>query len=157
MDRRTRYFIKADDWNWIVMSGTEVIDIQITSEDIPRSIYDGCRCSSSNDPEIYNVDLGKITCPYKDACCNRVLGKLKINRSECNCNFSPIELIHKDIVEENQFLKKKNDEIIMATKELKKSLETLKDESRKDMERWQNRFYNLQYKIVQEKIEARND
>ena len=154
IDKRQVYTLVADRLNYIKMSGTEVVDIGVGSE-INRHYLGGCVCSTRGDDR-YDKETGKIICPYKDSCCNGVLKKLSSDCEESAHESSTIDLIHKDVAEENQFLKRQNEEIVKSAEALDESLETLKKESQKEINKWQSRFYSLQYNVVKEKIEGWN-
>ena len=135
------------------MSGTEVVDIGVGHEIGVH--YEGCLCSTSGEDR-YDKETGKIICPYKDSCCNMVLKMLSSDCKESIHEGSIIDLIHKDVAEENQFLKRQNEEIVKSAEALAESLDTLKKESQKEIDKWQSRFYSLQYNNVKEKIEGWN-
>ena len=132
------YTIKANNYNWIKMRGTEVIDICVA--DILPGHYAGCRCSGSDDTERYDKELGKTICPYKDSCCNEVLELIGNEKIHDQQNVGMIDLIHADIAEENQRLKKQNENMIKHVIEINKKIEEVKKECKKKVDRWEGMY-----------------
>lgn len=143
------YIIKADKWNWIKMQGTEVIDIANGDE------YAGCRCSVSTTGR-YDKERNKILCKAKDGCCNSVLSMLASNEKPEERKTTFPEMIDNQLLKDNASLKnevhEKQEDIIFLKETIGQLIEGNKLEKEKT-EKWENRYYHLQYKRIKEKQE----
>lgn len=131
------YTIKACEFNWIEMQGTEVIDIAVGDS------YAGCRCSICG-ADRYDKGHNKILCKNKDACCTSVLDKLEQGRKDAF-----LDKINSLIAEENAYLKQE----LQAAKDTARQLENDLQEMTKERNKWEDRYYRLQVKNIKDKQE----
>lgn len=131
------YVIKACEFNWIEMQGTEVIDIAVGNDNC------GCRCSICG-TDRYDKDHNKILCKNKDACCTSVLDKLEQGSKE---TFP--DKINNLIAEENADLKQK----LETAKDTARQLGSDLQEMTKERQKWEDRYYRLQIKNIKDNQE----
>lgn len=146
------YTIFGDKHNYIRMRGVEVVDIYVSSEE-PRPNYAGCCCSScGNDPERYDKDLGKITCPYRDSCCNAVLRKISNPGIPEGQQENVIDLIHADVAKEYQRLKDQNENLIKSVALLSKNINEIREENKKEVEYWRTKLNRKKFEEIKRPV-----
>lgn len=147
------YIIKVDDFNWIEMEGTEVIDIA------NGDIYAGCRCSVSTTGR-YDKERKKILCGAKDSCCNSVLSMLALSEKTKEREVVFPEMIDKQLLKDNESLKselyEKQEDIILLKETVNQLKEQIKSE-KEDKEEWEDRYYRLKIREIEQRIKSHED
>lgn len=143
------YDIVVNEWNWIRMCGSDVVDISVGDD----CGYAGCRCSACGE-ERYNPIQHVIVCHSKDSCCNSVLGKLKNDTEPGGRNSAFPEMLNEQLSSDNEGLKEDIHRLQIDMLFLKSENEKLNQkikEANENREKWENRYYRLQSEMIKEK------